>query len=58
MPRGKSPGPSVKAPKVYEALRREGMSKSSAAAISNAQANKQRTKKSIRSSVRSSKRKG
>lgn len=42
MPGGKRPGPSVKRPKVYEALRREGMSKSRAAAISNAQAQKSR----------------
>ncbi len=40
MPGGKSPGPSIKKPKVYEALKREGMSKSKAAAISNAQAKK------------------
>ena len=33
---GKKHGSSIKAPKVYEALRREGMSKSRAAAISNA----------------------
>lgn len=33
---GKKHGPSIKAPRVYEALRREGMSKSRAAAISNA----------------------
>jgi len=52
MPRGKSPGPSIKKPATYEALRREGASKSKAAAIANAQANKQRTKKSIRSSKR------
>lgn len=35
---------SIKRPKVYEALRREGHSKSSAAAISNALAKKQRRK--------------
>jgi 3-methyladenine DNA glycosylase/8-oxoguanine DNA glycosylase len=40
MPGGKSPGPSIKNPSVYEALRRKGMSKSKAAAISNAQARK------------------
>lgn len=33
-------GPSVKWPRVYEALRKRGMSKSSAAAISNAMWNK------------------
>ena len=38
MPKGKSPGPSIKAPRVYEALRREKMPKSKAAAISNAAA--------------------
>ena len=38
MPRGKSPGPSVKDPEQYEALRDEGMSKEKAARISNASA--------------------
>ncbi len=38
MPGGKSPGPSIKNPKAYEAMRAQGMSKSKAAAISNAQA--------------------
>ena len=42
MPGGKSPGPSVKAPRVYEALRKEGMSKERAAKISNSQAAKSR----------------
>ena len=36
MPGGKSPGPSIKDPKVYEALKRKGMSKKRAAKISNA----------------------
>jgi hypothetical protein len=36
MPGGKSAGKSVKHPRIYEALRAEGMSKSQAAAISNA----------------------
>jgi hypothetical protein len=45
-------GPSIKKPKVYDALRAEGMSKSSAAAISNADAARGRSKKSIRSSKR------
>jgi hypothetical protein len=36
MPGGKSPGPSIKDPKVYEALKRKGMSKERAAKISNA----------------------
>jgi len=35
MPKGKDPGPSIKRPAQYEALRDEGMSKSKAAAISN-----------------------
>ena len=39
---GKKPGPSVKKPKTYEALKKKGMSKSRAARISNAQANKQK----------------
>lgn len=38
MPGGKKPGPSIKKPKVYEALKRQGMSKTKAAKISNAQA--------------------
>jgi hypothetical protein len=36
MPRGRSPGPSVKRPRQYEAMRDSGMSKSKAARISNA----------------------
>jgi hypothetical protein len=36
MPRGSSPGPSVKRPRQYEAMRDQGMSKSKAARISNA----------------------
>jgi hypothetical protein len=40
MPKGKSPGPSVKKPDTYEALRDKGMSKERAAKISNAQAAK------------------
>jgi hypothetical protein len=39
---GKSPGPSVKKPKTYEALKKKGMSKARAARISNAQAKKSR----------------
>ena len=35
MPGGKSPGPSIKKPDTYEALKDEGYSKSKAAAISN-----------------------
>jgi len=45
MPKGKSPGPSVKKPDTYEALRDEGMSKQRAARISNAQAAKKSGKK-------------
>jgi hypothetical protein len=40
MPGGKTPGPSIKKPKVYEALKRHGYSKTKAAKISNAQARK------------------
>jgi hypothetical protein len=46
MPGGKKPGPSVKKPKTYEALKDKGMSKERAAKISNAQANKEKGKKS------------
>ena len=35
MPGGKDPGPSIKRPTQYEALKEEGYSKSRAAAISN-----------------------
>ena len=38
---GKKPGPSIKRPKTYEALKKKGISKTRAAKISNAQANKQ-----------------
>jgi hypothetical protein len=43
MPKGKSPGPSVKKPDTYEALRDKGMPKERAAKISNAQASKKKT---------------
>lgn len=36
MPAGKDPGPSIKRPEVYEALKEKGMSKEKAAKISNA----------------------
>lgn len=45
MPGSKDPGPSVKKPKTYEALRDKGMSKEKAAKISNAQANKEKGKR-------------
>ncbi len=45
MPRGKHPGPSIKDEKQYEALKKQGMSKGKAAAISNATVNKRRGKK-------------
>lgn len=38
MPGGKSPGPSIKKPDMYEALKEKGMSKTKAAKISNAAA--------------------
>ncbi len=44
MPKGKSPGPSVKDPKMYESLRDEGASKEKAARISNAAAGSSRSK--------------
>lgn len=43
MPTKKSPGPSVKDPEQYEALRDEGMSKEKAARISNASAEEGRS---------------
>ena len=42
MPGRKNPGPSVKDPEQYEALRDDGMSKEKAARISNASANESR----------------
>lgn len=42
MPHGKKPGPSIKRPAQYEALREHGMSKEQAAKISNAAARKKR----------------
>ena len=39
---GKKPGPSIKKPKTYEALKKKGMSKARGARISNAQAKKSR----------------
>jgi len=44
MPAKKTPGPSVKDPKTYEALRDEGASKEKAARIANAAANTSRKK--------------
>ena len=49
MPKGKKPGPSVKKPRTYEALKDKGMSKERAAKISNAQAGKQKQKKAKKS---------
>lgn len=45
MPGMKKPGPSIKKPKMYEALKDQGMSKSKAARISNAAAKKAKAKK-------------
>jgi hypothetical protein len=44
MPGGKSPGPSIHKPAVYEALKDKGYSKEKAAKISNAQARKGKAK--------------
>lgn len=44
MPGKKSPGPSIKKPAMYEALKKEGMSKEKAAKISNAAAKKAKQK--------------
>lgn len=43
MPGGKSPGPSVKDPELYEGLRDDGASKEKAARISNAAASEGRS---------------
>ena len=53
MPKGKSPGPSVKKPDTYEALRDKGMSKERAAKISNAQAGKKKSTSKKRKSSKS-----
>jgi hypothetical protein len=45
MPGKKKPGKSVKAPKTYEALRDQGMTKERAAKIANAQASKRKAKR-------------
>lgn len=45
MPKEKSPGPSVKKPETYEALRDKGMSKERAAKISAQATKEKRTKK-------------
>jgi hypothetical protein len=45
MPATKKPGPSVKKPKTYEALRDKGMSKERSAKIANSQANKSKSGK-------------
>lgn len=45
MPKGKSSGPSIKKPKVYEALKSQGMSKEKAAKISNSMASRGPRKK-------------
>lgn len=45
MPGGKKPGKSIKHPKIYEALRKQGMPKGQAAAISNATKPKRSKKK-------------
>jgi hypothetical protein len=42
VPGDKKPGPSIKKPDEYEALKRKGYSKSKAAAISNADAKKEK----------------
>ena len=44
MPGGKSPGPSIKKPDEYEALKKKGYSKEKAAKISNADAKKKEKK--------------
>lgn len=45
MPGGKDPGPSIKKPDEYEALKKKGYSKEKAAKISNADARKGKVKK-------------
>lgn len=42
---GKGPGPSIKRPRTYEALKRKGYSKTKSAKISNAQYNKAKARK-------------
>lgn len=58
MPRGKSPGPSIKRPKVYEALKRKGMSKTMAAKISNAGTTHKKRSAMARKGARTRKKRG
>lgn len=48
MPYGKTPGPSIKNPRAYESMRDQGMSKTKAAKISNAQVKQSRAGKGKR----------
>lgn len=58
MPGGKDPGPSVKRPEVYEALKDKGMSKERAAKISNAGTSKAKREKMGEKAARTRKRRG
>lgn len=58
MPRGKSPGPSILRPKVYERLRQKGMSKSMAAKISNAGTTHKKRSQMARKAAKTRKKRG
>jgi hypothetical protein len=58
MPGGKDPGPSIKRPEVYEALKDKGMSKERAAKISNAGTSKPKREKMAAKAARTRKRRG
>jgi hypothetical protein len=58
MPKGGSHGPSIKRPRVYEALRRQGYSKTKAAKISNAGQTHAARSRMARKAARTRKRRG
>jgi len=58
MPGGKDPGPSIKRPAVYEALKDKGMSKEKAAKISNAGTSKAKREKMADKAARTRKKNG
>lgn len=55
---GSRHGPSIKRPKVYEALRRRGMSKTKAAKISNAGTSRAKRSRMAKKAARTRKRRG
>jgi hypothetical protein len=58
MPKGGSHGPSIKRPRVYEALRERGYSKEKAARISNAGTTRFKRSRMAKKAARTRKRRG